>query len=122
MLRVLTGKFKPGRGIEVVNWLRNKENMAKLKDAFPGYVNTYIVERGNVDHHFVIVNEIENYAVLDEWNKSEKVINFMREFNLELGFYGTDFQESFLKSVDDVNMMDQDLFDQLMAKEKARSS
>lgn len=122
MLRVLTGNFKPGRGIEFINWFRKEENIAKLKDAFPGYVNSYIVERGNVDYEFVIVGEIENYAVLDDWNSSEKVKQFMREFNLELGFYGTDFKESFLKSVDEVNVMDLDLFKQIMAKEKARSS
>ncbi len=123
MLRVYYGKFKMGRGFDFVNWFRNPENMEKFKNSLPEgvkYKNIYFVDRG-ADHHFEIVYEISGYAVLDQWNfHNLQFKNQMQSFLMDLGFYTEEDNEKFLRSIDEIALMDEDVFKQIIAKDKER--
>ncbi|MHA2101351.1 MAG: hypothetical protein ACW99A_22060 [Candidatus Kariarchaeaceae archaeon] len=123
MLRIAYGKFKVGRGFDFYNWFRNEDNLRKFKESLPEGVefkNIYFVDRG-ADHHFEIVYKISGYAVLDKWNMhNEKFKAQMQQFMLDIGFYTESFNEKFLKTIDEFDAMDEDVFREVMRKEKER--
>jgi hypothetical protein len=126
MLRIAYGKFKPGRGFEFIEWFRNKENVREFQDSLPEgveFLNAYLVDGGQADHHFELVYKMSGYAVLDNWTMgNEKFKNQMQKFILDLGFYSESFQVKFLKTVDEVTTIDPEVFKEVQAKEKARDS
>ncbi|MHA2092220.1 MAG: hypothetical protein ACW98K_15320 [Candidatus Kariarchaeaceae archaeon] len=125
MLRIAYGKFKLGRGFEFIEWFRNKENVRAFQDSLPEgveFLDAYLVDGGQADHHFELVYRMRGYAVLDNWTMAnEKVKSTMQKFLLDLGFYAETFQVKYLKTVDEVTQLDHDVFKEIMAKEKERS-
>lgn len=123
MLRVAYGKFKMGRRFEFINWFRNEDNVRNFKESLPEGVefrNIYFVDRG-ADHDFEIVYEISGYAVLDKWNMhNEKLKAQMQRFMLDLGFYAESFNEKFLKSLEEIDTIDEDVLKEILRKEKER--
>lgn len=124
MLRVAYGKFKPGRIFDFVNYFKNEEKLAKFKESLPNgveFINAYIVDRGQADHHFELVYQFDSYVALDEWGVSEKSLRFMEGFIRDLGLYTDSFKEKFIKTVDEFKLIDEGVFKEVLAKEKERA-
>lgn len=85
------------------------------------FVNAYIVDRGQADHDFELVYKFDSYAALDEWGVSEKSLRFMEGFIRDLGLYTDSFKEKFIKTVDEVRMIDEGVFMEVFVKEKERA-
>lgn len=52
---------------------------------------------------------------------SEKSLRFMEGFIRDLGLYTDSFKEKFIKTVDEVRMIDEGVFKEVFAKEKERA-
>ncbi|MCE7735874.1 MAG: hypothetical protein GPJ54_13415 [Candidatus Heimdallarchaeota archaeon] len=120
MLRVYSGKFKWDG---VLTSLTGSVIRRIRENSLPNgvtFLNIYFVDRG-ADHHFEIVYEISGYAVLDQWNlHNPQFKSQMQSFLLELGFFAEETNEKFLKSIDEIDMMDEDVFKQIMENEKEK--
>ena len=71
MYAIAFGRFKELKAKLFVDWFTNENNLKKFKEALPDGVRfkgAFLVSFGHADHDYEIWYEVDNYAVLDNWN------------------------------------------------------
>ena len=123
LYRIATGKLKPGKFHDFVDWFTNEEKLNKLQDSMPAgakFLGTKIVDMGQAEHDFEFWYELPNYAALDSWDTSTpKVKIYFEELISTLGFFTEGFKVKFLKDISDVVLIDRAVIEEAVRKEKA---